>query len=86
MVAGHGLHLGVKFNGQITSQIEVWELFLPYQFLLKKRNIELRHRADIDRVETMLKQRRLRWLSYVQRIWNSRLPKQLLANLRVVNG
>ena len=46
----------------------------------KIRNKELRHRADIDRVETMLQRRRLRWLGHAQKMDNSRLPKNLLVS------
>ena len=43
----------------------------------KTRNTDLRHRVGIDRVETMLQRRRLRWLDHVQRMDNSRLPKKI---------
>ena len=46
----------------------------------KTRYTDLRHHADIDRVETMIQRRRLRWLGHVQRMEYSRLPKQMLVS------
>ena len=59
-----------------SSNLEYLFLFIFQYF--KTRNTDLRHRADIDRVETMLQRRRLRWLGHVQRMENSSLPKKLL--------
>ena len=46
---------------------------------------EIRKMAYIERVEIMLKQRRLRWLGHIERMSNSRLPKQLLVS-RISGG
>ena len=46
----------------------------------KIRNTEIRNRANIERIETLLQRRRLRWLGHIQRMENSRLPKQLVVS------
>ena len=46
----------------------------------KIRNTEIRNRANIERIETLLRRRRLRWLGHIQRTENSRLPKQLVVS------
>ena len=46
----------------------------------KLRNTDLRRRANIERVETILQRRRLRWLGHIERMKNTRLPKQLLVS------
>ena len=46
----------------------------------KIRNTEIRNRAKIERIETLLRRRRLRWLGHIQKMENSRLPKQLVVS------
>jgi hypothetical protein len=42
------------------------------------RNTQLRAQAGIERIDVMILQRRLRWLSHTERMKESRLPKYLL--------
>ena len=49
-------------------------------FLDKIRNTEIRNRANIERIKTLLRRRRLKWLGHIQRMKNSRLPKQLVVS------
>ena len=44
----------------------------------KQRNTEIRSRANIETVETMVRKRRLRWLGHVARMDAGRIPRQLL--------
>ena len=41
---------------------------------------KIKNRANIERIETLLRRRRLRWLGHIQRMENSRLPKQLVVS------
>ena len=57
----------------------------------KQRNTEIRSRANIETVETMVRKRRLRWLGHVARMDAGRIPRQLLvckleAGKRAVGG
>ena len=50
-----------------------------------KRNATLWYLSEMDRVETMVMKRRLRWLGHIERTENSRLPKCfLVCRLRLV--
>ena len=44
----------------------------------KRRHTDIRARANIDTVETMVRKRRLRWLGHVARMDPERIPRQLL--------
>ena len=44
----------------------------------KRRHTDIRARANIDTVETMVRKRRLRWLGHVARMDPGRIPRQLL--------
>ena len=52
-----------------------WRIIYNIFFWQKLRNTEIRKIANIERVETMIQLRRLRWLGHVERMPENRLPK-----------
>ena len=44
----------------------------------KQRNTDIRAKANIETVETMVRKRKLRWLGHVARMDAGRIPRQLL--------
>ena len=71
----------------VSSQIQRLQVFVTRRlriitgiFLWQKvKNTELRRMTSIERVEDLIKQRRLRWLGHLQRMENNRIPKKLLS-------
>ena len=61
---------------RIVYNISLWQ---------KLRNTEIRKIANIERVETMIQLRRLRWLGHVERMPETRLPKILLVS-KIADG
>ena len=46
----------------------------------KRRNVEIREKAHVDRVEVLMLKRRLKWLGHVVRMNESRIPRCLLVS------
>ena len=44
------------------------------------RNIEIRRRGNIERVDSILQLKRLKWLGHIERMADSRWPKKLLVS------
>ena len=56
------------------------QTILGFSLFDKIKNTQIRNCENIERIETLLRRKRLRWLGHVQKMENSRLPKQLVVS------